>query len=82
MKTMKETEPGVPAPAFSLPDQHEVIHTLDQYKGSWLIIYFYPKDNTSACTAEAIAFSAVYEELAELGVPVIGISPDSPHSHQ
>ncbi|NLV28016.1 MAG: peroxiredoxin [Methanomicrobiales archaeon] len=73
---------GSVAPSFSLPDHTGVTHSLEDYKNSWIILYFYPKDNTSACTAEALAFSAVYEELGESGVPVIGISPDNPSSHK
>ena len=73
---------GTQAPEFSLHDHKGNIHNLSDYHGSWLILYFYPKDNTSACTAEALAFSAVYEELNESGVPVIGISPDSQVSHE
>ena len=73
---------GIQAPEFSLPDHKGIIHNLSDYHGSWLILYFYPKDNTSACTVEALAFSAVYEELNETGVPVIGISPDSQVSHE
>ncbi|MDD1729384.1 MAG: peroxiredoxin [Methanospirillum sp.] len=73
--------PGDKAPAFALPDQHGTIRSNADFHGSILILYFYPKDNTSACTAEALAFSTVYEELARLGAPVVGISPDSIESH-
>ena len=73
---------GEKGPAFALPDQNDALRTDEEFRGSWVILYFYPKDNTSACTAEALAFSAVYEELAELGVPVLGVSPDSVESHQ
>lgn len=77
-----EIKPGDLAPDFSLPDHTGTMRTAQSLRGSWCILYFYPKDNTTACTAEALAFSAVYEELADLGVPVIGISPDSVESHQ
>jgi len=77
-----EPDAGTKAPGFSLPDQDGKDHSLDGFSGSWFILYFYPKDNTSACTAEALAFSAVYEDLQELGVPVVGVSPDSPASHK
>lgn len=80
--TVIEIKPGDSAPDFSLPDHSGTVHTARSYQGSWCILYFYPKDNTTACTAEALAFSSVYEELAELGVPVIGISPDSVESHR
>lgn len=76
-----EILPGTPAPAFDLPDQNGVARRSEEFLGSWLILYFYPKDNTTACTAEALAFTAVYEELAEIGVPVVGISPDTPEKH-
>lgn len=73
--------PGSLAPGFSLSDQDGQIRNLDEFLGSPLILYFYPKDNTSGCTAEALAFTAVYEEFADLHIPVIGISPDSQESH-
>jgi peroxiredoxin Q/BCP len=73
---------GDTAPGFSLPDQDGVIRTLGDYRDSYLILYLYPKDNTSGCTAEALAFTAVYEELRESGVPVVGISPDTTASHR
>jgi len=79
---MPQPTAGDKAPAFALTDQDNALRTDEEFRGSWVILYFYPKDNTSACTAEALAFSSVYEELAELGVPVVGISPDSVESHQ
>ncbi|HWQ64267.1 MAG TPA: thioredoxin-dependent thiol peroxidase [Methanospirillum sp.] len=79
---MPQLSPGDKAPEFALPDQDGKIHSSEEFRGSWIILYFYPKDNTSACTAEALAFSAVYEELSEIGVPVVGISPDTVESHQ
>jgi peroxiredoxin Q/BCP len=80
--TEKEINTGDQAPDFSLPDHTGAMHTAGSYRGSWYILYFYPKDNTTACTAEALAFSAVYEELAELEIPVIGVSPDTMESHR
>ncbi|PWR71998.1 peroxiredoxin [Methanospirillum lacunae] len=79
---MPQLSPGDKAPEFALPDQNGKIRSHADFRGSWIILYFYPKDNTSACTAEALAFSAVYEELSEIGVPVVGISPDTVESHQ
>ncbi len=79
---MPQPVTGDKTPAFALHDQDNILRTDEEFRGSWVILYFYPKDNTSACTAEALAFSAVYEELAELGVPVVGISPDSVESHR
>lgn len=78
---VSELSPGDEAPCFSLPDQNGRIRDLEQFRGSHLVLYFYPRDNTAGCTAEALAFTNVYEELSEMGVPVIGISPDSPESH-
>lgn len=73
---------GDKAPAFSLENQDEEVCTLSQYKGSWLVIYFYPKDDTPGCTKEACAITEVYEEFSQLGVMVIGVSKDSPASHK
>lgn len=79
-----ETNPdaGDDAPGFSLPDQDGISRTLTDYLGSYLILYFYPKDNSTGCTAEAVAFTSVYEELQGDGVSVVGISPDSVASHR
>ena len=74
--------PGTSAPPFSLSDYKGMKYSLDDFRGKWLILYFYPKDNTTGCTAEAVAFSDVYDELQKHDVKVIGISPDSPESHK
>lgn len=66
---------------FSLPDQDGTIHTLSQYKGKWVILYFYPKDDTPGCTLEACSFRDSSTEWASLGVVVIGVSRDSVASH-
>jgi thioredoxin-dependent peroxiredoxin len=79
---MPQLAPGDKAPKFALPNQNGETRSSEEFRGSWVILYFYPKDNTSACTAEALAFSAVYEELSETKVPVVGISPDTVESHQ
>ena len=70
------------APAFSLPDQNGTIHTLEQYKGKKVILYFYPKDNTSGCTAEACNLRDNHEALIARGYNVIGVSKDSAASHK
>lgn len=70
------------APEFSLPDQNEVIHTLSQYKGKWVILYFYPKDDTPGCTKEACTIAEVYNDFSQLGVTVLGVSKDTPASHK
>lgn len=71
-----------PTPAFSLPDQNEKIHTLEDYKGQWLLIYFYPKDDTPGCTKEACGFRDIQKELAEKNCAVLGVSKDNIASHQ
>ena len=74
-------ETGTKAPAFSLPDQDGNIHTLDEFRGKKLILYFYPKDNTPGCTRQACAFASSYEKFKEIDAVVIGISKDSVASH-
>ena len=76
--TDNEILPGVKAPDFSLPDHTGEIHTSASFLGSWYILYFYPRDNTSSCTAEAVAFSEV---MMNYVTGVIGISPDTMESH-
>lgn len=70
------------APDFSLPDQNGQIRTLAEFVGKWLVIYFYPKDGTVGCTAEACSFRDAESIIAELGnAIVIGVSKDSVKSH-
>jgi len=70
------------APSFCLPDSqgHEVC--LEQYRGRWVVLYFYPRDNTPGCTIEALSFNAALESFAGLGAQVLGVSTDTPESHQ
>ena len=75
-------EPNTKAPEFSLPDQNGVIHTLSEYQGRKVILYFYPKDNTPGCTKQAVGFAERYSEFLGLGVTVIGVSKDSVQSHK
>ncbi len=71
------------APSFSLQDQDGTTHTLADYAGKWVVLYFYPKDNTPGCTTEACNFRDEREAIAELGnAEVIGISKDSVASHR
>lgn len=70
------------APAFKGVNQNNESIALKDLKGSWVILYFYPKDNTSGCTAQACDFRDSMKSLAKLGVSVIGVSPDSVKSHQ
>jgi peroxiredoxin Q/BCP len=71
-----------PAPNFSLYDAHNAVHKLDDYKGHWLVIYFYPKDNTPGCTKEACALRDDSAKFEALNTQIIGISTDSSKSHQ
>ncbi len=73
---------GSPAPAFTLRDQLGAEHSLHNFLGAWVLVYFYPKDDTPGCTAEACGFRDISAELQEAGVAVLGISPDSIESHQ
>ena len=70
------------APEFNLPDQNGDMHSLEQYKGKWVILYFYPKDATPGCTKEACSFRDGREFLEEAGAVVIGVSKDSVASHK
>ena len=75
-------EIGQMAPAFTLPDQEGREHSLSDFLGKKVVLYFYPKDNTPGCTRQACAFGAAYGEYQKLGVEVIGISRDSVASHE
>lgn len=70
-----------PAPQFTLDDENGIQHSLSDYKGSWLVLYFYPKDDTPGCTVEACSFRDARDELTELGAKVVGISKDDASSH-
>ena len=74
-------EIGTKAPTFELPDQNGEIHTLEEYKGKKVVLYFYPKDNTPGCTRQACAFAGAYAGFKERNVEVIGVSRDSGKSH-
>jgi peroxiredoxin Q/BCP len=69
------------APNFSLPDQSGTPVSLSDYAGKWLVVYFYPKDDTPGCTTEACSFRDEYDYLQEQGLNVVGISKDSVKSH-
>lgn len=73
---------GTKAPYFSLPDQNGTIHTLEEYAGKKIILYFYPKDNTPGCTSQACGFGELYPHFLEKDAVVIGISKDSVASHK
>jgi peroxiredoxin Q/BCP len=72
---------GKPAPAFQLPDQNGKTHALSEYQGRWVVLYFYPKDDTPGCTQEACAFRDDLHKLTALGAQVIGVSVDDTGSH-
>lgn len=72
---------GVTAPDFALPDETGQTFKLSAYKGSVVVVYFYPKDDTPGCTTEAKNFSALADAFKAAGSVVIGISPDSSQSH-
>jgi thioredoxin-dependent peroxiredoxin len=70
------------APNFKLPDQDGKIHELAEYLGRWLLLYFYPKDDTPGCTKEACSFRDNFSEFSKRGIEVLGVSQDSPKSHK
>jgi len=70
------------APSFTLPDQTGTMHTLSQYKGKWVILYFYPKDDTPGCTKEACNFRDSLKDFTDAGVVILGVSKDSVISHK
>jgi len=72
---------GDGAPDFCLPDKDQRTVCLHEYQGTWVVLYFYPRDNTSGCTREAVAFTNALGEFAELHAVVIGVSGDSVESH-
>lgn len=72
---------GQPAPAFNLPDQNGQQHKLSDYAGNWLVLYFYPKDDTPGCTKEACSFRDDLFKLEKLGAKVVGVSVDDSDSH-
>jgi len=79
---IKMLETGIKAPSFELPDQNGVTHTLDEYRGKKVILYFYPKDQTPGCTSQACGFAQLYPQFLEKDAVVIGISKDSVASHK
>ena len=75
-------EVGTKAPQFELPDQDGKMHSLKDYLGKKVILYFYPKDNTSGCTKQACGFSERYPQFTEKGAVVLGVSKDTVESHK
>jgi len=81
MTDAKRPEAGDAAPDFSLAGAGGEKHGLAAYKGKKLALYFYPKDDTSGCTKEAIEFNGLRDKFAKAGTAILGVSPDSEKSH-
>ena len=79
---MGKFEPGSKPPAFPLPDQDDKPVKLSDYKGSWLVLYFYPNDDTPGCTTEACDFTAGLKDFEKLDAVVVGCSPNTTESHR
>ena len=75
-------EIGTQAPEFSLPDQNGDMRSLSDFRGSKVVLYFYPRDNTSGCTKQACSFAELYPQFEEQGAVVIGVSKDTVASHK
>lgn len=78
---MEMLTPGTPAPDFCLPDAQGRERCLHEFRGKWVVLYFYPRDNTSGCTLEAKGFSEEIDAFGDLDAEIIGVSKDSPKSH-
>lgn len=78
----RRLEIGDTAPDFTLPDENEILHTLSDYRGQHVVVYFYPKDDTPGCTKEACNFRDHHETFVKQSIQVFGISYDSPESHK
>jgi peroxiredoxin Q/BCP len=76
------TQPPYAAPDFSLGDEKGTLHSLSDFAGKWLVLYFYPKDDTPGCTVEACSLRDARDDLAELGAYIVGISKDEASSHE
>ena len=75
-------EIGTQAPEFTLPDQNGELHSLADYRGQKVVLYFYPRDNTAGCTKQACSFGELYPQFREKGAVVLGVSKDSVASHK
>ena len=75
-------ERGEKAPDFVLKDSDGKEVRLSDFRGNWVVVYFYPKDNTSGCTKEACDFTELLPKFEDMGAVVLGISPDSTESHK
>ena len=81
-KLIGEVNTGQTAPNFNLQDQNGEWHTLDNYKGKWVVLFFYPKDQTPGCTTEACNFRDNIFEFEKLNAQILGVSLDDVESHQ
>jgi thioredoxin-dependent peroxiredoxin len=81
-QAVAELKIGDPAPGFELIDQNGELQSLEAYRGNWVVLYFYPKDDTPGCTTEACRFRDDYLRLSEMGARVLGVSTDDLSSHQ
>jgi peroxiredoxin Q/BCP len=79
--TKSATKAGAKAPAFALPDADGATVRLADFRGRWLVLYAYPKDDTPGCTVEACEFTALAPRFEALGADVVGVSPDAPERH-
>jgi peroxiredoxin Q/BCP len=79
---MPRPQVGEKTPAFEAPDQNGKMRSLHEFKGQRLVLYFYPKDDTPGCTAEACSLRDHYQSLLQAGYQILGVSSDSPASHQ
>lgn len=73
---------GVSAPEFTLPDEHGTPRSLSAYRGGWVLLYFYPKDDTPGCTKEACMIRDAFPDFGKLAITVLGVSTDSVASHR
>ena len=73
---------GDPAPDFTLPDQNTANHRLSSYRGKWVLLYFYPRDNTPGCTREACAIRDAWADYDDNDIVVLGVSTDSVARHK
>ncbi len=79
---METPSVGTKAPAFTLPDQEGKEHSLAEYQGRWVLLYFYPKDDTPGCTIEACTIRDQFKDFTTIGAVVLGVSTDSVTSHK
>ena len=81
MPSQQTIEVRAPAPGFELTDQDKTTHRLGDYRGRWVVLYFYPKDRSPSCTTEACSFRDDLPTLRGLGVQILGVSVDNTESH-